>query len=70
MLAVGTIQFFAALAVWIGHRWGFWVGIASVCANAAAQVMFLSDYAGLAVALLGLDALVLLSLMTTFGEPR
>jgi hypothetical protein len=57
-------------AVWLDYRWGFWVGVASICGHVAAQIMFLSDSAAIAMALLLLDAAVLFSLVTTAGERR
>ena len=68
MLLAGTVQLAAAPAVWLGQRWGFWVAVASVCGHVAAEVMFLSDSAPIAIGLLVLDAVVLFSLFTTFGE--
>ncbi len=64
------VQLAAAPAVWLGHRWGLWVGVASVCGHVAAAIMFLSHSALIAILLLGVDAAALFSLLTTTGERR
>jgi hypothetical protein len=68
MLVVAMVQLAAAPAVWLGQRWAFWVAVASICGHVAAQIMFMSDSAAIALALLLLDALVLLSLVTAARE--
>jgi hypothetical protein len=59
MLLVGLAQLAAAPAVLLGRQPGLWVGVASVCGHIAAAIMFFSDEAAIAIALLLLDAAVL-----------
>jgi hypothetical protein len=66
MLLVGLAQLAAAPAVWAGRSWAFWIAVASVCGHVAAGLMFLSDSAPIAIALLLLDAAVLVSLVTVW----
>lgn len=68
MLVVAIVQLAAAPAVWAGQRWGFWVAVASIFGHVAAAIMFISDSAAIALALLLLDALVLFSLVTIGGR--
>jgi hypothetical protein len=63
MLVVGLVQLAAAPAVWLGKPGAPWVALASTAWHIAAAVMFLQDSAGVATALLALDALVLASLV-------
>jgi hypothetical protein len=70
MLVVGLIQLGAVMAVFRGMRFGLWVAVLSVCANIAAQVMFLSDFAAVAIVLLGVDAIILGCLIAMLREPN
>ena len=59
MLVVSLVQLTAAGGIFAGRRWAIWIGVVSVLANMAAQVMFISEAAAPAILLLGLDAMVL-----------
>ncbi len=59
MLLVGLTQLAAAPAVWLRRQPGLLIGIASVLGHIAAAIMFFSDEAAIAIALLLLDAAVL-----------
>ena len=59
MLVVSLVQLTAAGGIFAGRRWAVWIGVVSVLANMAAQVMFISEAAAPAILLLGLDAMVL-----------
>ena len=59
MLVVSLVQLTAAGGIFVGKRWALWIGVVSVLANMAVQIMFISEAAAPAILLLGLDAMVL-----------
>ena len=59
MLVVSLVQLTAAGGIFVGKRWALWIGVVSVLANVAVQIMFISEAAAPAILLLGLDAMVL-----------
>jgi len=67
MLIVALIQLSAPISIWLGGRWGQWVGILSAASNIVAQVMFLSDVPGVAIALIVVDVMVIHALITYGG---
>lgn len=68
MLVVSLVQLVAAGGVLAGRRWAIWIGVLSVLANIAAQLMFISEVAAPAILLLGLDGMVLWSLVLLMPE--
>ena len=70
MLIVAMIQLSAPISMWLGGRWGQWVGILSAVSNIIAQVMFLSELPGLAIALIVVDLMVIHALTAYGGGGR
>ena len=67
MLIVALIQLSAPISIWLGGRWGQWVGILSAASNIVAQIMFLSDVPGVAIALIVVDVMVIHALIVYGG---
>jgi hypothetical protein len=70
VLALGVLQFFAALAIWRGVPWGRWFGVAAASANAILQVMWLPSYPILALTILPLDIIAIYGLLAYGGRRR
>jgi hypothetical protein len=70
VLALGVLQFFAALAIWRGVPWGRWFGVGSASANAILQVMWLPSYPILALTILPLDIVAIYGLLAYGGRRR
>ena len=70
MLAVGLIQLMAALGVLMGRAWALWVGLISVAGHIAALIMFIPDAPGIAIALIAVDAIVFLCLLSIVRTAR
>lgn len=63
ILAVALIQLIAAPGMLMGRWWALWVGLISVVGHVVALIMFFPDAPGIAIALLIVDACVLLCLL-------
>jgi hypothetical protein len=70
VLALGVLQFFAALAIWRGAPWGRWFGVGCASANAILQVMWLPSYPILALTILPLDIVAIYGLLAYGGRRR
>lgn len=70
MLIVALIQLSAPISIWLGGRWGQWVGILSAASNIVAQAMFISDLPGLAILLIVVDLMVIHVLVAYGGGGR
>jgi hypothetical protein len=70
MLIVALVQLSAPISIWLGGRWGQWVGILSAAANIVAQAMFISDLPGLAIVLIAVDLMVIHALTAYGGGGR
>jgi hypothetical protein len=70
MLIVALIQLSAPISIWLGGRWGQWVGILSAASNIVAQAMFISDLPGLAIVLIAVDVMVIHALTAYGGGGR
>lgn len=70
MLIVAMIQLSAPISIWLGGRWGQWVGILSAVSNIVAQVMFLSELPGVAIVLIVVDLMVIHALLAYGGGGR
>jgi hypothetical protein len=68
MLALGVLQFFAALAVWRGTSWGRWFGVACAGVNAVLQTLWIPAYPILAMTILALDITVIYGLLAYGGR--
>jgi hypothetical protein len=70
VLALGVVQFLAALAIWRGAPWGRWFGVASASANAILQVLWLPSYPILALTIIPLDIIAIYGLLAYGGRRR
>ena len=70
VLALGVLQFFAALAIWRGVSWGRWFGVACASANAILQTLWLPSYPILALTILPLDIIAIYGLLAYGGRRR
>jgi hypothetical protein len=68
MVVLGAIQVTAAGSLFVGGSWGRWVGIATAGLNAIAQLLWISSYPWLSLALFAIDVLVLYGLIARFGR--
>ena len=67
MLIVALIQLSAPPSIFLGGRYGQWVGIISAAANIAAQVAFFSDVPAVAIILILIDIGVIHALLVYGG---
>ena len=70
VLIIALIQLSAPISIWLGGRWGQWVGILSAASNIVAQAMFISDLPGLAIVLIVVDLMVIHALAAYGGGGR
>jgi len=70
LLALGIVQFFAALAIWRGVSWGRWFGVGCASANAILQTMWMPAFPLLAMTILPLDILAIWALCWYGGRRR
>ena len=70
VLALGVVQFFAALAIWQGTPWGRWFGVASASVNIILQMLWLPARPVLALTILALDIVVIYGLLAYGGRRR
>ena len=70
LVALGVLQFFAALAIWRGAGWGRWFGVACASVNAILQTLWIQAYPILAMTILTLDIIVIYGLLAYGGRRR
>jgi hypothetical protein len=70
LVALGVLQFFAALAIWRGASWGRWLGVACASANAILQTLWIPASPILAITILALDVTVISGLLAYGGRRR
>lgn len=70
VLIIALIQLSAPISIWLGGRWGQWVGILSAASNIVAQAMFISDLPALAIVLIVVDLMVIHALAAYGGGGR
>ena len=70
LLALGVLQFFAALAIWRGVSWGRWFGVGCASANAILQTLWIPAYPILALTILPLDIIAIYGLLAYGGRRR
>ena len=70
LVALGVLQFFAALAIWRGTSWGRWFGVACASVNAILQTLWIPAYPVLAMTILTLDIIVIYGLLAYGGRRR
>jgi hypothetical protein len=63
VLVIGVVQIAAALAIWREARWGPWIGIPSLAANAMVQLLWMPSYPLAALALFAASVLALYGLI-------
>src|SRR5215211_294605 len=70
VVALGVIQFFAALAIWRGVSWGRWFGVACASANAILQMLWLPSSHVLGLTIMALDIVAIYGLVAYAGNRR
>ena len=70
VVALGVIQFCAALAIWRGAAWGRWFGVASASANAILQMLWLPSSHVLGLTVMALDIVAIYGLVAYGGRRR
>jgi hypothetical protein len=68
VLAVGLLQLAAAASIWAGRNFGRWVGIVSASVNCLVMLMFIPAYPFGALAVFGVDVLVIYGLALYGGR--
>jgi hypothetical protein len=64
----GVIQFFTAFAIWGETAWGRWIGTVAAVSNAIVQILFLPAFPLAALAIFGLDILIVYGLVAYGGR--
>ena len=67
-VVLGSIQFCAGFAILFGSNLGRWIGVVTAGVNAVTQLLFIDAFPLLAVAIVGLDILVLYGLVAHGGR--
>jgi hypothetical protein len=70
VLALGVLQFFAALAIWRGAAWGRWFGVACASVNAILQMLWLPSSQVLGLTIMALDIVAIYGLVAYGGRRR
>ncbi len=64
----GVIQFFTAFSIWGETAWGRWIGTVAAGSNAIVQILFLPAFPLAALAIFGLDILIIYGLVAYGGR--
>lgn len=70
LVILGVLQLFAAFAIWRGTSWARWFGVACATVNAILQMLWIPAYPILAFVLLGIDIVVIYSLLAYGGRRK
>ena len=70
LLALGVLQFVAAIAIWRGTPWARWFGVACASVNAILQTLWIPAYPILAMTILTLDIVAIWGLLAYGGRRR
>jgi len=70
VVALGVVQFFAALAIWRGTTWARWFGVACASANAILQMLWLPSSHVLGLTIMALDIIAIYGLVAYGGRRR
>jgi hypothetical protein len=70
VLALGIIQFFAALSIWQGTSWGRWLGVACASVNAILQMLWIPAQPVLALTILAMDIIAIYGLLAYGGRRK
>jgi hypothetical protein len=68
VMILGVVQFAAAFSIFSGTSWGRWVGVASAALNGMAQLLYISSYPLLSLALFAIDLLIVYGLVVHGGR--
>jgi hypothetical protein len=68
LVALGVLQFSAALGIWRGTPWARWFGVACASVNAILQTLWIPAYPVLAMTILALDIAVIYGLLAYGGR--
>jgi len=70
VLCIGALQVAAAVGIWARETWARWTGVAVASINAIAQLLFISAYPWLSLAVLAMDLLVIYGLIMHGGREQ
>jgi len=70
VLALGIVQFFAALAIWRGTSWGRWFGVACASVNAILQMLWIPAQPVLALTILAMNIIAIYGLLAYGGRRK
>jgi hypothetical protein len=70
LVALGILQFLAALAVWRGAPWGRWFGVTWATVNAILQMLWIPASPVLAMTILTMDIIAIYGLLAYGGRRR
>ena len=70
VLALGIVQFFAALAIWRGTAWGRWFGVACASINAILQMLWIPAQPALALTILAMNIIAIYGLLVYGGRRK
>lgn len=68
VLCLGVVQIAAGVGIWARESWARWVGVGVASLNAIAQLLFISAYPWLSLAVFTLDVLVIYGLIAHGGR--
>jgi hypothetical protein len=68
VLCLGALQIAVAVGIWAQEGWARWTGVAVAGLNAIAQLLFISAYPWLSLAVFTLDVLVIYGLIAHGGR--
>jgi len=69
LLVIGAIQMVAAFGIWVQAPFFRWIGVLTASVNAVIQLLVISGYPLLSLALFSLDVLVIYGLIAHGGRP-
>ena len=70
VVCLGAIQILTAFGIWARQSWARWVGVGIASLNAIAQLLFISAYPWLSLAVFTLDILVIYGLIAHGGRQQ
>jgi hypothetical protein len=68
MLALGTLQLFAAFSIVSGSEWGRWLGVGAALLNAIGQLYFMPAYPLWATLMFAVDVIIVYGLVVYGGK--
>jgi len=70
VLAIGALQACVGVGIWARAPWARWTGVAMASLNVIAQLLFISAYPWLSLAVFAIDVLVIYGLIAHGGRRR